>query len=295
VRPSSRADLDLASIAFEQAGELRSEGPQGQQSLHQFAKRGLRRRRRIDDGGKQIYVGGRTRQVSTGSLQPLVADDHVTWTWSAGPGAKTLGLGTDFSRESCSYAPRFEGDGAYLSCAGSDAGPTFTRYDQGLNDISTIPGNQDFVIAADARDQLLVESADGTRRWRWVDTSLSPLSDYFPAPTPAFGLQPLIGGGFVDSNRRLIPPPGSAVSATPQWMIDRSIQGIVLGGHAYALGAGDCGLEIRDPNGIFCGSVEIENCRAPPVPGFDGSITIATDASHYITNVKLVTWPRLLH
>jgi hypothetical protein len=203
-----------------------------------------------------------------------------------------MGNGYDFS-QNCDFATRAERDGAYVSCVGpltQGAPPTFARYGDQLQQLSSVPGDGNFVFAADASDKLLQRDASG--RWRWVNESLTPLSDWFPGT----GSRPqlLIGGGFLDGER-LIPSGSAAVTAAPQWLADRPGVSIVLGGRAYGLVANDCTVEIRDPAGTLCGTVTIKNCRETPWPGYDGTITILKDPVVGATSrATYVSWPRLL-
>lgn len=212
------------------------------------------------------------------------------------PASASIALGTGLSSsKNCSFAPRFDGDGAYVSCTGpfvpQPQPPTFSRYDASLGLLSSKPGDGNLVFAADAQNKLLEVSQ--ANQWRWIDDSLTPLSDWFPAG-PLFPRR-LIGGGFLDRDgRRLIPSGSAAVAAPPDWLAARPGVSIVLGGRAYALSANDCALEIRDAAGALCGSVTIVNCRQPPLPGYDGSITAGTDEFGISSQTRYLTWPRLL-
>jgi hypothetical protein len=205
-----------------------------------------------------------------------------------------LGNGID---STCSFAPRTSGDGAYVSCVPqpTEGGPTFARYDASLQPLWSLPGDGNFVIQTDATGKLL--ELNSSKQWRWVDETLAPLSDWFEAPTNflSYRPQPLIGGGLLDLHGRLIPSGSAAVTAAPEWLAARPGVSIVLGGRAYGLTANDCAVEIRDPAGALCGSVTIENCREPPSPGADGTITLPSDGSFPVdTHMRYVSWPRLL-
>ena len=217
----------------------------------------------------------------------------VSW---PGNGRIALGNGYQFSRN-CNYAPRSEGDGAYVTCSGpvnngQAPNPTFERYDEFLNLMSSQPGDGLNVIAADTRDRILERNDDYTQ-WRWLDSSGNVISDFFPGNgwwVPAR----LIGGGFLDRNGRVIPSGSANVSQAPAWLTSRKSVSIVLGGRAYALADNDCGLEIRDPEGQLCGTMSFINCRIPPQPGFDGTVTFPMSSNGYVTEQTLVSWPGLL-
>ncbi|HEY2030654.1 MAG TPA: hypothetical protein VGH20_15750 [Myxococcales bacterium] len=210
------------------------------------------------------------------------------------PGAGIVPLGTGLAdSKNCSFAARTERDGAYVSCTGpflpEVKPPTFSRYDASLGLVWTKTGNGNWLVGVDAQDKLL--EANLNDQWRWVDESLTPLSEWFSAggfPSP------LIGGGFLDGTTRVIPSGSAAVMPVPDWLAARSGVNIVRGGRAYALSAGDCALEIRDPAGTLCGAVTIVNCRRPPSASLDGSITMDTNQIGASSQTRYVTWPRLL-
>jgi hypothetical protein len=221
----------------------------------------------------------------------LICDSRL-FSWPAG-NSIPMGNGYAFS-QNCDFAARAERDGAYVSCVGpltQGAPPTFARFDAQLQRLWSLSGDGNFVLAADANDKLL--ERDASNRWRWVDESLTPLSDWFPGAR--FSPQLLIGGGFLDGDLRFIPSGSAAVTAAPQWLAARPGVSIVLGGRAYGLVANDCTVEIRDPAGALCGTVTIENCREAPWPGHDGTITILKDpVVGAASRATYVSWPRLL-
>jgi hypothetical protein len=107
-------------------------------------------------------------------------------------------------------------------------------------------------------------------------------------------LQPLIGGGFVDHSGRIVPSGGIPGTNAPAWLTRRSSVMIALGGRAYALGDKDCGLEIRDPDGDLCGTLDFVNCRMPPIPGRDGAVALPMVVDRYVTEQTLAIWRGLL-
>jgi hypothetical protein len=212
------------------------------------------------------------------------------------PSAGSVPMGTGLvDSQNCAFAARADADGVYTSCVGpflpQVEPPALSRYDASLRLLWSKPGDGNFVVAADAQNKLL--EAGSTNQWRWVDESLTPLSDWFAAERGV--PRPLIGGGLFDGKgKRVIPSGSAAVVPAPQWLAERPQISIVLGGRAYALSANDCALEIRDPAGTLRGSVTIVHCRQPPAPGYDGSITMGLNEVGASSKTRYLTWPRLL-
>lgn len=211
---------------------------------------------------------------------------------SRGGGSVFLGTGYP-SSTNCTYAARQGGDGAFVSCVPppSDGGVsnTFSQYDEWLKLVSTQPGDGLTLIAADAQDRLI--AADSMQNWRWIDSRGRPLTEFFPG---ASGLQPLIGGGFVDHGGRIVPSGAIPSTDAPAWLTRRSSVFVVLGGRAYALGDKDCGLEIRDADGDLCGTLDFVNCRTPPIPGRDGTVALPMFVDRYVTDQMLAIWRGVL-
>ncbi|HET7786382.1 MAG TPA: hypothetical protein VFL36_10445, partial [Myxococcales bacterium] len=208
-----------------------------------------------DSGVSPAGIGGLLTPQAHGFLfdnvgGPCLICNATLISWPANRHV-ALGNGYDFSRN-CNFAPRSEGDGAYLSCSGPTnngqaPNPTFERYDELLNLVSSQPGDGLNVIAADTQDRILEGNADGTQ-WRWLDSGGHAISVFFPEDgwwIPAR----LIGGGFLDHKGRIIPSGSADLSQAPAWLTRRKSLSIVLGGRAYALADDDCGLEIRDSDG----------------------------------------------
>lgn len=258
----------------------------------------------LSDSGLSIAAlgGGIVPQASSFLFDrvggPCMICDSTLINWPGG-GEIYLGDGYDFSRN-CTYAPRSEGGGVYLSCFGPVSygqapNPTFERYDEFLNLVSSQPGDGLYLIATDTRDRILEVTVDETQG-RWLDSSGHAISEFFPERGLDTWTRParLIGGGFLDRHGRIIPSGSANLSQAPAWLTRRKSVSIVLGGRAYALGDDDCGLEIRDPDGQLCGTISFINCRVPPQPGLDGTIAFPMNFPGYFTDQTVVSWPGLL-
>src|SRR5207302_6880439 len=99
-----------------------------------------------DSGFSMGGIGGYIAQANSflfdnvGGACLICEATLVSW---PGNGRVALGNGYYFSRN-CNYAPRSEGDGAYVTCSGpvnngQAPNPTFERYDEFLNHMCSQP------------------------------------------------------------------------------------------------------------------------------------------------------------
>src|SRR5205807_9328360 len=102
----------------------------------------------------------------------------------------------------------------------------------------------------------------------------SPVSGWFSADVRE-GL-PLLGGGFLTIDDRIVPSGSKALQPAPDWMKGRAARAsVVLGGRAYALQDGPCGAQVYDAEGELCGSIAVAGCSSLLRFGADGAAIAA--------------------
>jgi len=190
---------------------------------------------------------------------------------------------------SCSYTVRPQG-GVYAACESSypftgGGDLSLQQRDEALNLTSETKGIGPHIVAVDRLDHL-VESGDAGVRW--IDAQGTPLSDFFGAK--ADGSFPLIGGGLLTTDDRVISSGDSVVQAAPGWLRGRAAgASVVLGGRAYAFSDAPCAARIYSAAGEFCGTLTFPGCSAPPRFGADGSAIVSLSGGGW------GLWVQLLH
>jgi hypothetical protein len=176
---------------------------------------------------------------------------------------------------SCSYTVRPQG-GVYAACESSYpfyGGGVLTLYqtDETLNVTSKTTGIAPKIVAVDRLDRL-VEAGDAGVRW--IDAHGTPLSGFFGAT--AKGAFPLIDGGLLTADDRVVASGDNQLQPAPDWLRGRAAGAfVVLTGRAYAFTDASCAARIYSAGGEFCGTLKFPGCSAPPRFGADGSAIVS--------------------
>ncbi len=192
------------------------------------------------------------------------------------PGRGGLFIGDGYPwHGSCSYAVRPQG-GVYAVCESSypfTGGGVLSlqQLDEALSVTSETTGVAPKIVAVDRLDRL-VESGDAGVRW--IDAHGTPLSSFFGAT--AEGAFPLIGGGLLTTDDRMIPSGDSQTQPAADWLRGRAGSAfVVLSGRAYAFTDASCAARIYSAGGEFCGTLSFPGCSAPPRFGADDSAIVS--------------------
>ncbi|MCA1827553.1 MAG: hypothetical protein ABR567_00315 [Myxococcales bacterium] len=187
-----------------------------------------------------------------------------------------------------SYAVR-RGGGIYASYWASPfMGDTWTfdfeERDEALQIVNQTDGISTHVVAVDRLD-VAIESLDAGVRW--IDPKGDPISGTFSAT--ADSAFPLIGGGLLTTDDRIIASGRADVQPAPEWLRGRAANAfVVLGERAYAFTDADCKASIYSATGEFCGTFTFSGCGAPPRFGLDGTAIVSVNGGGW----RL--WRRLL-
>ena len=158
------------------------------------------------------------------------------------------------------------------------------RLDEALSVTSETTGVAPKIVAVDRLDRL-VESGDAGVRW--IDAHGTPLSSFFGAT--AEGAFPLIGGGLLTTDDRMIPSGDSQAQPAPDWLRGRAGSAfVVLSGRAYAFTDASCAARIYSAGGEFCGTLSFPGCSAPPRFGADDSAIVSLSGGGWGLWIRLL-------
>lgn len=232
-----------------------------------------------DGGIAQATIDQNVTATSGGFLYtatqygPCMVCRTLLRSWPSGGG---LFIGDGYPwHGSCSYQVRPQG-GVYASCESSypftgGGALSLQQRDEALHLTSETMGIGPRIVAVDRLDRL-VESGDAGVRW--IDGQGAPLSGFFGAV--AEGAFPLIGGGLLTTDDRVIPSGETQVTPAPDWLRGQAAGAfVVLAGRAYAFTDASCTARIYSAGGELCGQLAFQGCSAPPRFGADGSAIVA--------------------
>jgi hypothetical protein len=195
--------------------------------------------------------------------------------WPPSSGWLFVGDGYEW-HGNCSYALRPQG-GVYAACESSfpidysqRGALSFSQLDEALNVTNHVTGIRPKIVAVDRLDRILESGDAGVR---WIDAHATPLSEFFSADVD--GAFPLIGGGLLTADDRVVPSGSNDVQPAPDWLRGRAGGAFaVLSGRTYAFTDASCAARVYSPGGEPCGTVTFAGCRAPPRFGVDGTAIV---------------------
>jgi hypothetical protein len=202
---------------------------------------------------------------------PCMVCDTALYTWPSTDRSFYTGDGYPWHGW-CDWIVKPDG-GLAASCQtapfmGSGARPSkLWELDQGLAVLSqsdALP-SEPAMIAADRAGAIVVSTDAGQR---WIDGQGQPVSGTLEADATASF--PLIGGGLLTKDDRVIASGSSNVTQAPGFLKGRASEAaVVLGERAYAFTSG-CTAQIASASGEACGSVSVQGCKSLRF-GVDGS------------------------